>query len=64
MVHTHVNRKVIGSSRVEDHVSRCAIQDVYELNQFSQVPAMQCDPLSQVSHKSLSACQYRGLVHC
>ena len=48
MVHTHENRKVIGSSKVEDHVSRCAIQDVYELHQFSQVPAIQCDPLSEV----------------
>ena len=54
MVHTHENRKVIGSSKVEDHVSRCAIQDVYELHQFSQVPAIQCDPLSEVCTSSHS----------
>ena len=47
-MHTHENRKVIGSSKVEDHVTRCAIQDVYELHQYSQEPAIQCDPLSEV----------------
>ena len=48
VVHTHENRKVIGSSKVEDHVTRCAIQDVYELHQYSQEPAIQCNPLSEV----------------
>ncbi len=48
VVHTHDNRKVIGASRIEDHVSRCAIEDVYDKQQLSQVPAIQCDPLSEV----------------
>ena len=30
-------------------MTRCAMQDVYELHQFSQAPAVYCQPLSDVS---------------
>ncbi|XP_071481767.1 uncharacterized protein [Diadema antillarum] len=39
VTYVHSNQKVIGASRVEDHVSRVAEQHVYEEGQFSQQPA-------------------------
>ena len=48
MVHIHENVKVVGGSRAEDHMSKCAMNDVYELHQNSQDLAVQCDPLSEV----------------
>ncbi|RUS75712.1 hypothetical protein EGW08_016527, partial [Elysia chlorotica] len=47
ILHTHINTGVLGSSRAEDHMTRCAIKDVYELNTNTQAPALVCDPLSQ-----------------
>ena len=35
----HSNLKIVGGSRVEDHVSKIAVRDVYELFQNSQQPA-------------------------
>ncbi|XP_039766693.1 DNA excision repair protein ERCC-6-like 2 [Ornithorhynchus anatinus] len=35
----HSNQKVVGSSRAEDRMSRRAVRDVFELRQFSQLPA-------------------------
>ncbi|XP_072537957.1 DNA excision repair protein ERCC-6-like 2 [Salminus brasiliensis] len=37
--YTHSNQKVVGSSRTENHLSRAAIRDVFELNKYSQLPA-------------------------
>ena len=48
VIHLHDNRRVVAASRAEDHVSRCAVQDVFELHQNSQDPALNCDPLSDV----------------
>ena len=48
VVHIHENVKVVGGSRAEDHMSKCAMNDVYELQQNSQDLAVQCDPLSEV----------------
>ena len=48
ILHTHINTGVLGASRAEDHMTRCAIKDVYELNMNTQAPALVCDPLSQV----------------
>ena len=39
---------MVGGSRAEDHMSKCAMTDVYELHQNSQDLAVQCDPLSEV----------------
>ena len=47
MLHTHVNPEVVGSSRAEDHMTRCAMQDVFELKSNTQAPALMCQPLSQ-----------------
>ncbi|CAG5116147.1 unnamed protein product, partial [Candidula unifasciata] len=47
VIHTHANAKVVGSSRAEDHMTNCAMQDVFELHTNSQAPALQCDPYSQ-----------------
>ena len=46
VVHTHDNRRIVGRSNAEDYMSRCAIQEVYELHQNSQEPAIHCEPLS------------------
>ncbi|KAI2553250.1 ERCC excision repair 6 like 2, partial [Homo sapiens] len=35
----HSNQNVIGSSKAENHMSRWAAHDVFELKQFSQLPA-------------------------
>lgn len=39
MSYTHSNQKVVGSSRAENHLSRAAFRDVFELNKHSQLPA-------------------------
>ncbi|XP_060073499.1 DNA excision repair protein ERCC-6-like 2 [Ylistrum balloti] len=49
VIHVHQNKKVIGSSKAEDHMTKCAIQDVYELHQNSQIPAAYCAPFSDSS---------------
>ena len=55
VVHMHQNKKVVGGSKAEDHMSRCAVQDVYELHQNSQAPAALCEPMSEVC-KQLTMC--------
>ncbi|KAJ7335598.1 hypothetical protein JRQ81_013539 [Phrynocephalus forsythii] len=35
----HSNQNVVGSSKAENQMSRWAVQDVFELQQFSQLPA-------------------------
>lgn len=35
----HSNQNVVGSSKAENHMSRWAVRDVFELKQFSQLPA-------------------------
>ncbi|XP_007937382.1 DNA excision repair protein ERCC-6-like 2 [Orycteropus afer afer] len=39
VAYTHSNQNVIGSSKAENHMSRWAARDVFELKQFSQLPA-------------------------
>ncbi|XP_046356993.2 DNA excision repair protein ERCC-6-like 2 isoform X1 [Haliotis rufescens] len=53
VMHVHENPKVVGASRAENHMSRQAIQDVYELHQNSQVPAMEVDPYSESSEEEI-----------
>ena len=49
VAHTHRNRDLIGGSKAEDHMTRCAMEDVFERHQGSQMPAMACDPYMEVS---------------
>ncbi|KAM4802966.1 DNA excision repair protein ERCC-6-like 2 isoform X1 [Urocitellus parryii] len=39
VAYIHSNQHVIGSSKAENHMSRWAARDVFELKQFSQLPA-------------------------
>ncbi|XP_075405916.1 DNA excision repair protein ERCC-6-like 2 isoform X2 [Tenrec ecaudatus] len=39
VAYVHSNQHVIGSSKAENHMSRWAVHDVFELKQFSQLPA-------------------------
>lgn len=39
VAYVHSNQNVIGSSKAENHMSRWAAHDVFELKQFSQLPA-------------------------
>ncbi|XP_073908665.1 DNA excision repair protein ERCC-6-like 2 isoform X4 [Castor canadensis] len=39
VAYIHSNQNVIGSSKAENHMSRWAARDVFELRQFSQLPA-------------------------
>ena len=48
VVHTHQNRKIVGGSRAESHMTKAALRDVYELQQNSQQPAAHCELLYQV----------------
>lgn len=45
--YTHANRHVVGPSKAEDHMSKQALKDVFELQQFSQQPA-NCLPALEV----------------
>uniref|UniRef100_A0A671LC05 DNA excision repair protein ERCC-6-like 2 n=1 Tax=Sinocyclocheilus anshuiensis TaxID=1608454 RepID=A0A671LC05_9TELE len=45
--YTHSNQKVVGSSRAEDHLSRAAVRDVFELNKYSQLLANQLPDSSE-----------------
>ncbi|XP_070185065.1 DNA excision repair protein ERCC-6-like 2 [Littorina saxatilis] len=49
VIHVHDNPEVVGASRVEDHITRCAMQDVFELSTNTQAPALLCDPMSPPS---------------
>ncbi|XP_041926094.1 DNA excision repair protein ERCC-6-like 2 [Alosa sapidissima] len=37
--YTHSNQKVVGSSRAENYISKAAVRDVFERQQYSQLPA-------------------------
>ncbi|XP_054981757.1 DNA excision repair protein ERCC-6-like 2 isoform X2 [Sorex araneus] len=39
VAYVHSNQNVIGSSKAENHMSHLAVRDVFELKQFSQLPA-------------------------
>lgn len=39
VAYIHSNQNVVGSSKAENHMSRWAVRDVFEFNQFSQLPA-------------------------
>ncbi|NWT01657.1 ER6L2 protein, partial [Mionectes macconnelli] len=39
VAYIHSNQNVVGSSKAENHLSRWAVRDVFELRQFSQLPA-------------------------
>ncbi|NXN83687.1 ER6L2 protein, partial [Bombycilla garrulus] len=39
VAYIHSNQNVVGSSKAENHLSRSAVRDVFELKQFSQLPA-------------------------
>ncbi|RMX48555.1 hypothetical protein pdam_00019404 [Pocillopora damicornis] len=49
--YTHANRHVVGPSEAENHMSKQALQDVFELKQFSQQPA-NCFPAWEASDES------------
>nr|XP_025043681.1 DNA excision repair protein ERCC-6-like 2 isoform X2 [Pelodiscus sinensis] len=39
VAYVHSNQNVVGSSKAENHMSSWAVRDVFELKQFSQLPA-------------------------
>ncbi|KFR04550.1 DNA excision repair protein ERCC-6-like 2, partial [Nipponia nippon] len=39
VAYIHSNQNVVGSSKAENHLSRWAVRDVFQLKQFSQLPA-------------------------
>ncbi|XP_046727466.1 DNA excision repair protein ERCC-6-like 2 isoform X2 [Silurus meridionalis] len=47
--YTHSNQKVVGSSRAENHLSRAALRDVFELSTNSQLPANHLHDTSELS---------------
>lgn len=51
--YTHANRHVVGPSEAENHMSKQALQDVFELKQFSQQPA-NCFPAWEVCAGNLT----------
>lgn len=50
VVHMHRNKNLVHGGRVEDHITNCALKDVYELHMNSQQPAVQCQTLSSSSN--------------
>ncbi|KAM4807986.1 LOW QUALITY PROTEIN: DNA excision repair protein ERCC-6-like 2 [Rhinophrynus dorsalis] len=51
VAYIHSNQNVVGSSKAENHMSRWAVRDVFELNQFSQLPA------------NITACKIKKIRH-
>ena len=45
--YTHANKHIVGPSEAENHMSKQALQDVFELRQFCQQPA-NCFPALEV----------------
>ena len=45
--YTHANKNIVGPSEAENHMTKQALQDVFELRQFSQQPA-NCFPALEV----------------
>ena len=46
--YVHDNSALIGPSRAENHMTRCAISAVFDNHVDSQLPARLCQPYSQV----------------
>ncbi|XP_008526819.2 DNA excision repair protein ERCC-6-like 2 isoform X3 [Equus przewalskii] len=55
VAYIHSNQNVIGSSRAENHMSRWAARDVFELKQFSQLPANIAVCTSKTSKEKMKA---------
>ncbi|KAM4639647.1 DNA excision repair protein ERCC-6-like 2 isoform 7-T8 [Amazona ochrocephala] len=51
VAYIHSNQNVVGSSKAENHLSRWAVRDVFELKQFSQLPA------------NVAVCSAKLLIH-
>lgn len=51
VAYIHSNQNVVGSSKAENHMSRRAVRDVFELKQFSQFPANVAVSISQESEQ-------------
>ncbi|XP_022089252.1 DNA excision repair protein ERCC-6-like 2 [Acanthaster planci] len=58
----HSNAKIVGGSRVEDHVSNIAVRDVYDLGLYSQQPANYNVPTLQESMSNSSSSQEKDSV--
>ncbi|XP_037979171.1 DNA excision repair protein ERCC-6-like 2 isoform X2 [Motacilla alba alba] len=54
VAYIHSNQNVVGSSKAENHLSRWAVHDVFELKQFSQLPAnvTVCSAKFEVTYQS------------
>ncbi|CAI9736070.1 DNA excision repair protein ERCC-6-like 2 isoform X1 [Octopus vulgaris] len=52
VVHIHKNRQITGASRAEDHMSKCAMEEVLQDQKNSQQLAMECEPYAQQSPDS------------
>lgn len=61
VAYIHSNQTVIGSSKAENHMSRWAARDVFELKQFSQLPANVAVCTSKVrEHRVLTSLVFRS----
>lgn len=60
--YTHSNQKVVGSSRVENRLSRAAVRDVFELSKHSQLPANYLHDMSQVFTVMTMKCYVRQYI--
>lgn len=55
VAYIHSNQNVIGSSKAENHMSRWAARDVFELKQFSQLPANIAVCISKTNKEKMKA---------
>ncbi|XP_063769816.1 DNA excision repair protein ERCC-6-like 2 isoform X2 [Pseudophryne corroboree] len=69
VAYVHSNQNVVGSSKAENHMSRWAVRDVFELKQFSQLPANmtthkieECDLTTAEGLSQVDVVQDRGLL--
>lgn len=45
ILHIHANQDIVGASKAEDHMTKCALQDVFVDNVHSQDLAVHCKPV-------------------
>ncbi|KFQ06099.1 DNA excision repair protein ERCC-6-like 2, partial [Leptosomus discolor] len=56
VAYIHSNQNVVGSSKAENRLSRWAVRDVFELKQFSQLPANVAVCSAKVEEEELFVC--------
>ncbi|KAG1700925.1 DNA excision repair protein ERCC-6-like 2 [Nymphon striatum] len=58
ILHTHANQDVVGASKAEDHMTKCALHDVFVDNINSQELAVHCLPFKKIKRRNLKKSKF------